>query len=232
MEMLTIGICDDNEMYLNKMRKLVDDYILERNFRPQHIVIYTFTSAKDILRDFEKFNLLFIDIEMPDINGIELKNRLEDLKFKGKIVFVTNHDSYMKKAFGNNVISYISKNELHAMKKILRSIESRCCKAEIIKLADTQLNIYDIYYIKSDYGYCNIYTREKNYIFSISLNDVMKRIHCNSFMRVHRSYIVNFQYIDTFYGSEIKLLDGRFIKLSRRLRPEFKNKFFTYLKDK
>lgn len=223
--MFKIAICDDDEVYAELIRNEII------NFNKNEYKIYIYSSALQVLEAKIKFDILFLDIEMPEISGIELKRKLEKSNFKGMIVYITNYEQYMNEAFGKNVIAYISKDKIYRVKDILLKFERNNSMNKIIKISDTVLKINDIYYVKADKGYSYIFTKDKSYYFSIYLTDILQRINSDLFMQVHRSFLVNFSYIDKFNEKEITLIDGRIIKLSRKFKDEFIKKYYAYLKE-
>lgn len=223
--MFKIAICDDDVVYANLIRNEIV------SFDKEEYEIYMYSSALQVLEAKIKFDILFLDIEMPEISGIELKRKLEKSNFKGMIVYITNYEQYMNEAFGKNVIAYISKDKIYQVKDILLKFERNNSMNKIFKISDTVLKINDIYYVKADKGYSYIFTKDKSYYFSIYLTDILQRINSDLFMQVHRSFIVNFSYIDKFNEKEITLIDGRIIKLSRKFKDEFIKKYYAYLKE-
>lgn len=221
-----IGICDDNKKYLDQIANIVYSYYIEN----KDIEIILFNNGTDVLRRYKDLDLILLDIEMPDMDGLSLKKKLEQIDFKGKIVYVTDYDQYMNEAFGKNVIAYIPKNNLQRVSSILKKIDIERKRNKILSISEVAINISDIYYLEADRGYLNIYTDIKTYYFSIYLNDILKRINDSTFVQVHRSYVVNLRYINTFNSSEITLTNGIKIKLSRKYKDEFKRLYFEYLK--
>lgn len=220
-----IGICDDETRFISLIENEIKAY-----FNDKHTYsIHTFQSAAKVLESSLSLDLIFLDIEMPDINGIEIKNKLELIGFKGAIVFVTNYEQYMKDAFGKNVIAYVQKKDIHRLKKILRSFECNQRESKFIKISDSTIKVNDIYYISADNGYCNITTKNKSHYYSIYLNEILRRVDDKLFVQVHRSYIINLRYVDNFNGSEIKIVNGGKIKLSRKYKDQFMKKYFAYL---
>lgn len=220
-----IGICDDETRFISLIENEIKAY-----FNDEHAYsIRTFQSAAKVLESSLSLDLIFLDIEMPDISGIEIKKKLELIGFKGAIVFVTNYEQYMKDAFGKNVIAYVQKKDIHRLQKILRSFECNQRESKIIKISDSTIKVNDIYYISADNGYCNITTKNKSHYYSIYLNEILRRVDDKLFVQVHRSYIINLRYVDNFNGSEIKIVNGGKIKLSRKYKNQFTKKYFAYL---
>lgn len=223
-----IAICDDNKKIQEQITNIVKSYYIEN----KDIEIELFSNATDVLKRYKDLDLILLDIEMPGMSGLSLKNKLEQIEFRGKIVYVTDYEQYMNEVFGKNVIAYIPKNNLKRISSILEKIDIERKQNKILSISDVAINIRNIYYLKADRGYVKVYTdiKEKPYFFSIYLNDILKRINDFTFVQVHRSYVINLRYINTFNSREITLINGAKIKISRKYRDEFKRLYFEYLK--
>lgn len=108
--MFKIGICDDEGIYIEAVRQEVENY-----FGVRAVIIQVYHTANEILIDEDKPDLLFLDIEMPELDGITLKNRLDEWGETVEIIFVTNYQQYMHEAFGRYVIAYLAKDEIQIM---------------------------------------------------------------------------------------------------------------------
>lgn len=224
-----IAVCDDDNDFLLTMSNIVKDYFSKN--RENEYEITTFDNASDLLDNPHMFDIIFLDIEMPNVDGLSAKKALETNKFIGNIVFVSDYDQYMNEAFGKNVIAYIPKNKLNRIAETLKYIDENENRDKILRIATSSIRLYDIFYIESNYGYCTIYTETDSFLFSINLIDIFQRMNSKNFMIVHRSFIVHFKYIKSFSSGEITLADDRVVKLSRKYREDFKNRYLNYLKE-
>lgn len=224
-----IAVCDDDNDFLLTMSNIIKDYFSKN--RENEYELTTFDNASDLLDNPHMFDIIFLDIEMPNVDGLSAKKALETNKFIGNIVFVSDYDQYMNEAFGKNVIAYIPKNKLNRIAETLKYIDENENRDKILRIATSSIRLYDIFYIESNYGYCTIYTETDSFLFSINLIDIFQRMNSKNFMIVHRSFIVHFKYIKSFSFGEITLVDDRVVKLSRKYREDFKNKYLNYLKE-
>lgn len=161
-----------------------------------------------------KTDIIFLDIQLPDINGFELLTRLD---YQPIIIFTTAYDQYALEAFKENSIDYLVKpieqdRFDRAIEKV-KSLQKSANKIDIEALIST-INSYDkekvvtalpikagqkiilirfseIAYCKSDKGYVSIYTSAgKEYLSELKLHDLEKKLPKN-FLRVQKSYIIN-----------------------------------------
>lgn len=118
--MIKIGICDDEEIDRSEIRDICIRIAKERS---EKICIYEYSTAKDFLLDNKKEDILILDIEMQEMSGVELKNKLQNRGINIFIIFVSNHSEMIMSAFGLNVFGFINKNNLYAqLPEVLSSV--------------------------------------------------------------------------------------------------------------
>ncbi len=180
------------------------------------------TSAIDALKIIrsEPIDLIFLDIQMPDLSGFEF---LESLDRSPLIIFTTAYDDYAVDSYNYNAIDYLLKpfsfaRFLKAVKKAHKLFNTNKTGNITIEKKDKvkyifvnvdgniiKLFLNDILFIKSLTDYIEIKTAEKRYIVRESLKDVEKTLATNNFIRVHKSYIVSLSKIDLIEGNTIKI---------------------------
>jgi DNA-binding LytR/AlgR family response regulator len=153
-------------------------------------------------------DVLFLDIEMPEMSGLELTR---NLGIKAPIiVFTTSKKEYALEAFELNVADYITKpiapaRFLQAIEKVKELLESKQTDIKIedqdfIFIRDSnivrRLNITNILYAEAMGDYVKLHTKEKFYAIHTTLKNVEERLAANNFLRVHRSYLISIHKID------------------------------------
>lgn len=188
-----------------------------------------------------KPDCVFLDIEMPEMDGFQL---LRELKFRDfDLIITTAYDSYALKAFKESAIDYLLKpvdsddliktvskvkknknNNLLGgeLKEVLQNISINNTNHKIaIPLAGKTLFVYpdDIIYCKSDGNYTTIYFKDKSKeMLSKKLKEVEQIFNNKTFFRVHNSYVINTNYIKEFIKSDgqyIVLENGKSIPVAR-----------------
>ncbi|AXT20447.1 response regulator [Flavobacteriaceae bacterium AU392] len=175
----------------------------------------------DAIDELPKLNpdLIFLDINMPNLNGIEL---LKLLTKKPKIIITTAYSEYALESYDFDVLDYLLKPI--SFEKFLRAINRyKSSLSEIVDLQneiqyDSQytliksgskthkLRLDDILYLKKDGNYLEIYTaKEKIILIRSSMNDVFKLIPETSFIRIHKSYVVPLDKIDILEVNKITI---------------------------
>jgi|AKZA01.1.fsa_nt_gi Response regulator of the LytR/AlgR family len=224
--MYNIGICDDKLIYIKKIKSEISEHFINRN---KKIKFHLFNDGIKVVNSINKLDLLFLDIEMPNLNGIEVKDRINGYC---KIIFVTNYEQHMYEAFGKNVIAFIKKDELYRISDILTKIEQEEKEHKIVQLGDQLIDIDSILYAKAEGSYTHIFTIEKDFFECIYLSQTLKKINCTSFIRVHKSYIINMKYIKKINSKNILLINNSSIPLSRLLKKDVTEQFYNYIKSR
>jgi two-component system LytT family response regulator len=232
---------------------LVDDEIhcteglsllLKKYYDNKFEIVATFNKPTDALRYLlnQKVDLLFLDIEMPGMNGFELLSRLIPLHLD--VIFVTAYDQYAIKAFSYSAISYllkpvddyelqtvlnrwlekqqkeISSQQLALMKELLDNSHKTKTRVALPTSDGLEfLEITDIIRCESDNNYTRIFCNDKtHYLICRTLKDVEKVLGENGFIRIHQSHLINPKYIRKLLrndGGIIVMTDGTELGISR-----------------
>ncbi len=196
--------------------------IIEDNKVQQHIIsqyvestsqlklVGVYSNVVDImtkLNNFLNVDVLFLDVELPLMTGIEF---LEKYKPNVRVILITSHKSYALDAFNNDVIDYLVKpvqyprflHSLNKLKDFEKGKDTICIKSsgKMIKLSCN-----DILWVKSANEYLIIYTPNDKFIIYSTMQQLIDRLP-NFFMRVHRSHIVNTRKIESFFKSHLFIL--------------------------
>lgn len=223
-----IGICDDERIYLEQIKDIIKNFSERNAFS---VDIFEFESGKQFIENGLHLNLLFLDIEMEEQSGIEIKNKLSMLPNSCKIIFVTNYEDRMQEAFGKNVIAFINKKNLIDIHRYLKRVMNEYHAHRVFSIGDSQIDLFDIIYIKADGSYSRIITKNKSYVYCVYLVDIARRIDIEAFVRCHRSYIVNLRYIKDVTKNQIELFNGERVPVSKKYRDSLLNQYFTFLRE-
>jgi DNA-binding LytR/AlgR family response regulator len=184
-------------------------------------------------------DLIFVDIQMPDLNGIEFTRLME----KGpKVIFTTAFEKYALDGYKLEIVDYLLKPfsyeefliAVQKVRKLLRLEQRAAIKvdanSEFLFLKSDykikRINFNDILYIEGLKDYVKVYTQNtpKLLLSLTSLKLLESKLPANKFMRVHRSFIVNLEKIDTIERSRI-VFGKEYIPVS----DQYKDKFQEYL---
>lgn len=240
MQMIKAYIVDDEPLAREELK-----FLLHRS--KQVDIVGESDGIDEALIDISvlKPEIVFLDIELAEENGLTLAKKLEGMEQRPFIVFATAYDEYALEAFDVDAVDYILKpfaearitKTLEKVKKI-QDIEKkdhsshfhakREGTAKLALLVDDKiilLNYDDIIYLESSDGKCTIYTQDQLVVVSEALVVLEKKLVGKSFLRVHRSFIINLDHvleIEPWFNSTYNLLmeNGSKVPVSR-----------TYIKD-
>jgi DNA-binding LytR/AlgR family response regulator len=186
----------------------IDIKILEGNLSklPHLKLIETFNNPIDAIPTIHEglIDILFLDVEMPEISGINLLNSLEKIP---QVILISNHTHYSMEAFEIGVTDYIQKPV--SFERVLKAV-SRAI--ELINLQDKNVkelvapkdnfiflksgrellkfNLNEIIYIEALASFTKVYTQGKTTVISESISELHTKLPPDSFLRIHKSYLV------------------------------------------
>ncbi|WP_379964147.1 LytR/AlgR family response regulator transcription factor [Epilithonimonas sp. UC225_85] len=217
-------IVDDNDIARTTLAHLAKQV-------PNLTIVNEYSNAIDAYNHLQnnEVDLIFLDIEMPEMTGIELTKNLS-----GKdiiIIFTSSNKEYALEAFELNIADYILKpvmpaRFLQAVSKAQSILESRKENVEVTKdeflfVRDSnitrRLKLDDIFYAEAMGDYVKFYTREKMFAIHGKMKTAEERLPKDHFIRVHRSYIVSVGKIDTLQDGGI-MINGKFIPVADAYR--------------
>lgn len=181
-------------------------YLLEESGRVDLIV--EATSAREAVERLMevRVDVMFLDISMPKTNGMQLAEALHKLKNPPQVVFVTAYSEYALDAFGVDATDYLMKpvetdRLAQALDKIVEHIKPLNLPASVERIpvvksgSKVLVPIDQIRFIEAKDDYSCIYTETDRFLSTISLQKLEDRLVGHGFFRIHRSYIVNLEYV-------------------------------------
>jgi two-component system, LytTR family, response regulator len=254
MNKITTILIDDEIRGLSSLQKLLQLHC------PEVEVIATATNATEAIEKITELSpqLIFLDIAMPEKNGLELLKDMPSIHFE--IIFVTAHNNYMLQAFHFSAIDYLLKpveDDLlkEAVKRAGRRIEEKSnpqsmetllynvqrlnmpqkMKLCILSVKGFQVvTISDIIYCEASSNYTNFYFSNRTPICtSRPIHEYDEILGDSNFIRVHKSYLVNVEHIKEYLrgeGGSVLLSNGQEIEVARRKKDILMAKLKTYYK--
>lgn len=231
--MIQIAICDDDRIFLTKLELLINKYFTE-----QAVEFHTtaFNNGTDLLSEKTEYNAVFLDIDMPNIGGFEIAEKLSSDVL---IVFVTAHDELVYSSLKFRPFRFIRKGHLeNELPEVLTDLNKEIKKNNAdkkfmvqTKSGEAVLNIDDIEYIE-------IYGHQIRIIVTAgdplecygSLSMLEKQLTDLDFVRTHKSYLVNCKYIFSIEKNRVILDNKAEIPLSRQKADIVKSKFKNHLR--
>ena len=234
---IIIGICDDDIT----VHTTIENYCVRFFGNNKTIKYVRFFDGKDII-DYSKdinnyIHLLFLDIEMEQVDGFEVMKALMNNTRIWRIAFVSSHIENILETFSIKTIGFIPKPiEETRIIKVLNSIVEEYQENQELEVAVGNrielIKFEDIVYLKADGSYTEIYTKTNDGIKEITmakkLGDLEKVLDDKIFLRVHRSFIVNAEYVSNYKAAITLVGISADIPVGRKYKAAIVNNLRKY----
>lgn len=230
-----IAICDDCQEELTYKYE-----IIEKTFSQYKITceFKLYTSVRKMLEDnyIKPFDAVFTDIDMPEISDTDIAEQIKELHRSAQIIFVTDHDEPVFKAYIFKALGFIRKNYLEAeigkiVESLINTINSR---SGYMLLSDSgaerKYKVDDIIYMQSDDHYIDIISVSGKCSVRESLKEMEINYSRYGFIRIHSRYLVNQRYIYSVEKNAVILSDGQRLPMSRNRARAVKEQFRLYIR--
>lgn len=226
---LRIAICEDEPEQLSTNYNL-----LKSNADKMNYSFYLYTSGKELLADLEKgktFDVLFCDIEMPEISGINLGNAVRKYNDNLILIYLTNYPQYAIQAYETRAFRYLLKPLDEAVvKDIMAMIQKEYNQYQKLVFKDWEtihfVDISKILYLEVRERYTFAYTSTRELSSKISLNEYESVLRKMGFFRIHRKYLVNCFYVKELKSGSLILDNDEELPIARSRRSNLKKIFY------
>ncbi|MFQ8600443.1 MAG: LytR/AlgR family response regulator transcription factor [Oscillospiraceae bacterium] len=235
--MLRIALCDDEVTVLQILRQKILESLDTLHMEAQ-IDIYSIPG--DLLDAFqaEFVDAVFLDIDMPQMNGMQLAKVLCTGKKQPYVVFITNKSEFVYESFKYNAFRFIRKETIdddlnEAVESLCKAIQKKRKKIVITNGCGVQsVEVDEIQYIETQSSNIVVHTADREYCYRYSINKLEKELKEVGFLRPHNGYLVNFRFIDHIQNLTIYLKnrDRSQIPISRHRQREVKEEFVEWLR--
>ena len=236
--MIKIAFCDDDSAVLSDLHELLALYRAEKN---KEIDDYTFHSPLDLIAEIERgtrFDILFLDVLMPGQNGIDAATEIRNYDKTAKIIFLTSSSEFAVQSYTVNAFYYqLNPICVEGFARLMDTVLSQCekeqasslilhCKTGITRIKPAQLE-----YCEVIHRTLFIHLTSGKVLECIGSLDELGRqlIPYGSFLRPHRSYLVNLEYIQNLSYRAITMSCLAEIPIPRGKYNEIKNAFLEYV---
>ena len=231
--MLRIAICDNNPLFLEELSSL-----LKADERVGEVVVYE--DAQELVSEIERknfFDAIFMDIELGnEQNGIQIVKRIFKEAPQIQLVYVTGYqEKYVQQIFlsEGNLTGFLVKpvdEDLlkHYIDKICKKKEPRQVLQFSVRGKEYLIASDSVLYLESDNHRTNIHTEEQLYSVYDKLGNFISKLP-DSFMRCHKSFLVNMKKIRYIEGNLIHLQNGGCIPISKMHQEKVRKSYFSYI---
>ena len=228
---MRIAVCDDEELFRIEFKSVLDKVLINAEYD-----IDTFSGGSSLYEAFLKnpFDLVFLDIEMPGIDGITLAKRLRAVSENVQIVFLTSHIEYALEGYEVNALRYLVKPvDMNKLSEVLKYIQDKKNNSRQIMIKqegeDIVIDISDVIYIESLDKNVRIVTSKSEYITRYNISDYEEELKNSGFFRSHRSYLISLSKVKKIVKNDV-VMDGDIsLPVSRSNVKALKEALYAYV---
>lgn len=230
---MTVAICDDEEVFRNELKEFLLQYKKERRI---HLDIIEFSDGHSLLDYNQGFDIVFLDYQMPGLDGMETARSLRAKKNICSIIFITNYPEFMIESFEVNTYRFFIKpiDTIKLSYDIDNFIKEKKMFSPIIINTDGEqliISSEDIIYLEGAGKYCCIRTNYDIIRSSKTLSGVYKLLPQHCFYRTHKSYAINLYCVTAIKDNFVVLNNGEKAKISRNNMTDFKKTYRNFIKN-
>lgn len=225
--MLKIAVADDEERIVSYIEAVVDKYASDNNIS---VKIYKFSDGDTLIHSAERFDLLFLDIEMKVLNGIETAKIIRESDMCVPIVYITNYSKYWRSAYKVHAFDFITKpfddSDIYGVLNDFLSSVKESHSETITLFTEKGLVLQKLdevcYFIVKNKKSILVGTIYNEYIVKEYLSGIQEKLPIDQFYLVHKSCIVNLKYVqNVIKDNGIVMKDGTWLPLSQRKQRDF-----------
>lgn len=231
---MKIAIVDDDSVFMDEVK----DIIVERITKVGIIdySISTFSSPEQLLVDIHSFDLLIIDVEIKQYNGISICNQIRNSNIDILIMFISSYTTYVFNSFVVSPFSYILKKDLKykGISEIDRCLQFYMSKNKILKISsfgiEYSLVQRDITVISKMRDKCIFYYNDKQFESRMNLKDILMDL-SPFFVQINKSDIINLNFVSYIHKDEVTLNSEEKYYISRRKIKDVHEKWMQFLRE-
>jgi len=229
--MMQIFICDDEPKILSDIEKKVATLLPEDELR-------LFSSGGELLSSLDKdsCDILLLDIDMPEITGLQVAREISALKKKPLLVFVTSHDELVYDSFQYHPFAFLRKSRFDAeIEKVLqdcvRELEEKeqhfCFRSDG---NDVRLMLADILYFEAEGNYLKVVTAKDTYRFRSTLTAVEHTLQNCGFLRIHKGFFINQAAVKLLNSEEATLQNDIMLPIGKSYTKTVREQLLRYMR--
>ena len=234
MSKLRIAVCDDDETALIAIKGSLIGIFDKMN---TEVEIDAFSQPKEFVKGLEAnyYNLVFLDIEMPQIDGLKLGKMLKEKYSATEIIYISNRDDLVFNTFRVHPFGFVRKRrfikDLADVVTLYMSAYNATTAPQTVVFRfngkDITLEIKEIKYIESERSYQCIYRENGKEPIRLreSMDSLTKELEPLGFIRIHKGFIVNFMYIRRIDSKTVTMTEGIELPVSRRLVADVRARY-------
>lgn len=235
--MLRIAICDDDKILVEQIEEMLKNCLNKKMIEHYIEVFYDGITLETSYRSGERFDIIYLDIEMSNKNGIDAAKSIRKLDRDVLLIYVSSYETYFLQLFEVEPFRFIKKPiKVEEFEEVTRLAYERVIEDDAYfeyKYNKTvgKVLIRKIIYFESSGRIINVHTEDGDYRYYGKLDEVEQRLAINKipFLRIHKSFYVNFHYVDKITFSKLILFNGTILQISQDRQNIIRKKYLDIL---
>ncbi len=237
--MINMAICDDDIMITDEMQEIITQYNKDRN---ENINCDIFHDGESLIAEDKEYDVIFLDIYMEGMDGIEAAKRLRRKDKTVEIIYLTSYAGLTREALAVHAFEYlekpVTKEQIYyqldeVLEKILRKKVNEEYKYHIVAFNagknSIRLAIDDIYYFERVDRKLKAVTKKGNFMLYESIASIEEKLHQYDFVTPHQSFVVNINNMKDYVKDEIIMLNYDIIPVAQKRASEVKRLMREFL---
>lgn len=228
---MRIAVCDDEQRFICDLKKNLDEL-----YSSLDMITDGYNSGEELLKGFRRkaYDVVFLDIEMPEIDGITLARKIRELSSDVCIVFLTAHIEYAIKGYEVNALRYLTKPaDKQKIKEVIDHVLDKLESSKMlwVKTADGEqrISLSDILFIEAHNQNVIISTAEESFSVRGNISDYEEDLSQYGFFRIHRGYLISLPKVLRVGGKRVVMEDNTTLPVSRTKESKLRDMLFSYV---
>lgn len=231
--MYRIALVDDEKIFTDQIEEYIRQYQAEN---PAEFQVSVFHSSTEFIAGFQKeYDLILLDVEMPQLNGMELAHKIRETDEQVVLMFITNMAQYAIHGYSVGALDFVTKPINYytfAMKltRALKRVPKKESTSILLTMADgvKRIDIKQIYYLEVQNRLLHYHTEEGEFVVRGSLQAAEERLSGHSFEKCNHWYLVNLMHVKEV-RKNIVVVGSHELEISRRNKTSFLKALTDYM---
>lgn len=232
--MLRIGICEDNKDFSQNLKSKIEQKLFKNDIDYE---IDCFYSGEDIINHIMNsgtvYDIIFFDIDLPNLNGIDTARRIRGLHEETLFIFISYLDNRVFEALNLNIFQFVRKNYFEkeidtVLDSLIEKLDNLVTKYRFPVYDEIMyLKLSEIVYLKVDDRYVIVHTKNDSYRTDYrTLTKVPIDFKNKGFFEIYKGIMVNLIHVKSLDGNQITLSNNDIVQISRRKLSDFREEFY------
>lgn len=231
--MMKMAICDDDTELASNLEKTLIAYAKEKKLKLDIDIFSDGDTLMETVHQGVDYDLIYLDVRMKNLDGISAARQIREMNKDTLIIYISGYDCYFTEMFEVEPFRFLKKPiDMKLFRKYLEQAMERIQKRMVYFSYTSRHNIYriplrSIVYFESHQRKVALHTENTTEIFYHKLNDIEKELEQSivPFLRIHQSYLVNFDAIIRYSLNQVELLDGTLLPISSERQKEVRSRY-------